>query len=247
MQRKVFSNGILTAVIVLGVAAGAQAKDHTPMTDQQIQTKIEHDLLAKDLVNVKVQVKDGIATLTGNVPSFGDKEEAGHVAGQLRDVSSVVNDIQVEQGANDADILQQLSSRINGYVFYTIYDIVQARVQDGVVTLKGEVTAPYKAQEIARMASKVQGVQKVENDIQVLPASMDDEHLRYEIASRIYGDSVFSDYAFEAHPPIHIIVDHGHVTLYGSVASRVGYRVAENIARSTFGVFSVKNELQIES
>ena len=79
-----------------------------------------------------------------------------------------------------------------------------------------------------------------------LPASIFDDELRATIASRIYRDSMFWNYAMQVNPPIHIIVDHGHVTLTGVVNSEVERRVAEVTARSTEFVFSVDNKLQLD-
>ncbi len=104
------------------------------------------------------------------------------------------------------------------------------------MTVSGKVTMPYKAQEIVDMTSRVLGVQEVRNEIQTLPVSLHDEQLRIALARRIYGDSLFHDYAFRPDPPVHIIVENGNVTLTGAVRSEVERRKAEHLARSTFGV-----------
>jgi osmotically-inducible protein OsmY len=78
-----------------------------------------------------------------------------------------------------------------------------------------------------------------------LPTSLYDEQLRYTIARRIYGDPLFSQYAIQINPPVHIIVEHGNVTLTGTVPSEVERRTAEVIARSTLA-FSVTNKLRVE-
>lgn len=120
-----------------------------------------------------------------------------------------------------------------------------SRVQ-GVVTLTGRVTMPYKADALVELASRVIGVQEVQNQIGTLPVSMMDDQLRYTIARRIYGDPLFWNYAIQVSPPIHIVVENGRVTLTGVVQSEVERRKAEVVARSTFGVFSVENTLRLE-
>jgi hypothetical protein len=73
-------------------------------------------------------------------------------------------------------------------VFYTIYDNVEGAVHDGVVTLTGKVTMPYKAPEIGDLVARVPGVQEVDNRISTLPVSGFDDQLRIAIASQIYRD-----------------------------------------------------------
>jgi osmotically-inducible protein OsmY len=105
---------------------------------------------------------------------------------------------------------------------------------------------PYKAEAFADLAARVAGVQDVRNEVRTLPVSRFDDQLRYAIARRIYGHDLFARYALEPNPPVHIIVEHGHVTLTGVVFSEVERRTAESLARGTFSVFSVTNQLRIE-
>jgi hyperosmotically inducible protein len=86
-------------------------------------------------------------------------------------------------------------------------------VKDGVVTLTGKVTMPYKRDDIEKRVGKIAGVQSVVDKIEVLPVSQFDEELRYRIARSIYGHSNFWNYAIMPNPPIHIVVEHGRVTL----------------------------------
>jgi len=148
--------------------------------------------------------------------------------------------------ASDRSLATEIAGQVRDYAHYTIFDDVQGTVRDGVVTLTGKVTDPYKASQIADRVKRVQGVREVDNKIQSLPASMFDDELRATIARRIYRDSMFWNYAMQVNPPIHIIVDHGHVTLTGVVNSEMERRVAEATARSTDFVFSVDNKLQLD-
>jgi hyperosmotically inducible protein len=146
----------------------------------------------------------------------------------------------------DQLIADRIGEKINGYVYYTIFDDVQGRVENGLVTLTGKVTAPHKAKSIAQVVKRIPGVREVDNQIETLPVSTFDDQLRYEIASNIYRDMMFSNYAMQVNPPIHVIVDRGHVTLVGVVNSEVERRVAEFKARDAFGSFSVANKLVLE-
>jgi osmotically-inducible protein OsmY len=115
-------------------------------------------LLSKDITDVAVDVNNGNVTLTETVFSIWQKEEADEIARGLQDVVAVSNRIEVHSDIEDEQLINEVRSRVNNYVFYTIFDIIQAGIDNGVVTLTGEVTQPYKAREISRMVSKLPGV-----------------------------------------------------------------------------------------
>jgi hyperosmotically inducible periplasmic protein len=106
---------------------------------------------------------------------------------------------------------------------------------------------PYKASEIQKRVARVSGVREVDNQIQTLPVSMFDDELRARIARQIYRDPLFWNYGIQVNPPIHVIVEHGRVTLSGVVGSEVDRRKAEMIARTTPNVFSVENKLRLDA
>ncbi len=144
---------------------------------------------------------------------------------------------------SDQALANQIASKVRRYVSYTIFDDVQIGVDQGVATLSGRVTMPYKAKDLGRIVARVPGVLEVKNEITTLPVSISDDRLRRSLARQIYRDSLFSTYAFQAYPPIHIVVENGRVTLAGAVSSEVERVKAEMIARTTFGVFNVENRL----
>jgi hyperosmotically inducible periplasmic protein len=150
------------------------------------------------------------------------------------------------QDSRDLGIALEISNRINRYPQFTIFDFVTGTVENGVVTLTGKVTMPYKKNDIARSAGEVNGVREVLNRIDVLPVSIHDERLRARIARAIYGNSAFWQYGAMANPPIHIIVDRGHVTLTGVVNSNVDRMLARSLATG-FGEFSVTNDLRTDA
>jgi osmotically-inducible protein OsmY len=143
-------------------------------------------------------------------------------------------------------IYNDISSTVNRYSHFTIFDDVSAQVENGVVTLSGNVTMPYKRDDIEKRVSKVAGVNKVVDNIAVLPVSGWDDQLRYRIARAIYGNSNFSNYAIGPNPPIHIIVEHGHVTLTGVVLNDMDRILARSLV-TQFGVMSVTNKLQTDA
>jgi osmotically-inducible protein OsmY len=156
------------------------------------------------------------------------------------------SDLAVVRGQNDEVLANEIAERVRQYAFYTIYDDVEGSVHDGVVTLTGKVTMPYKASDIADLVARVPGVREVDNKISTLPVSTFDDQLRFTIASDIYRDPLFWNYAIQVNPPVHVVVEHGHVTLTGVVNSEVERRKAEMIARTTPGVFSVDNQLRLD-
>jgi hyperosmotically inducible protein len=162
-------------------------------------------------------------------------------------VKSLVPDLTVTRSESDAMLANAIAKRIRQYVFYTIYDDVEGSVHDGVVTLTGKVTMPYKASDIGDLVARVPGVREVDNKISTLPVSTFDDQLRVTIARQIYRDPMFWNYAIQVNPPIHVVVENGHVTLTGVVNSEVERRKAETVARTTFGVFSVDNQLRLDS
>ena len=145
----------------------------------------------------------------------------------------------------DLQIFRDLSQQVLRYPNFTIFDSVGAHVDDGVVTLTGRVTMPYKRDAIAGRIAKIDGVREVRNDIAVLPVSQYDDDLRLQIARAIYGNSNFWRYGAMVNPPIHIIVENGRVTLEGVVNSNVDRMLARSIA-SSFGAFSVTNNLKTD-
>jgi len=146
----------------------------------------------------------------------------------------------------DFQVLKDVATSVDRYTRFTIFDDVNASVKDGVVTLTGKVTMPFKRDEIEKRVAKVNGVVTVHDQITVLPVSQFDDELRYRIARSIYGHSNFWNYAIMPNPPIHIVVERGRVTLTGVVNSEVDRMLARSLA-SQFGAFSVTNDLKTDA
>ena len=146
----------------------------------------------------------------------------------------------------DFQLLKDIATSVDRYTQFTIFDDVSARVKDGHVTLSGKVTMPYKRDDIERRVSKVNGVVGVRDEIAVLPVSTFDDELRFKIARSIYGHSNFWNYAIMPNPPIHIVVEHGRVTLTGVVNSEVDRMLARSLA-SQFNAFSVTSDLKTDA
>jgi hyperosmotically inducible protein len=146
------------------------------------------------------------------------------------------------QDRHDRRLADEIARAVSSYGRLTIFDDVSGAVENGVVTLRGKVTMPYKKNDIGDRISRIDGVSDVANLIDVLPVSPQDDNLRYRVARAIYGNPSFWNYAAMANPPIHIIVEHGRVRLTGVVNSNVERMLARSLATG-LGELSVANEL----
>jgi hyperosmotically inducible protein len=143
-------------------------------------------------------------------------------------------------------VLRDVASEVRQYSRFTVFDDVNAAIDNGVVTLMGKVTMPFKKDEIEARVARVEGVRQVRNELAVLPVSPFDDELRYRIARAIYSNAAFWHYAAMANPPIHIVVENGRVTLTGVVNNNVERMLARSLA-TNFGAFSVKNDLKTDA
>jgi hyperosmotically inducible periplasmic protein len=148
----------------------------------------------------------------------------------------------------DAEIAAKAAHEIRMYSRYTIWDNLNVQVADGNLRLTGQVSQPFKKNDLQRIVQGVPGVTSVTNELQVLPLSFNDDHLRIRIARAIYRDPALSRYAIQAVPPIHIIVNNGHVTLEGVVNNELEKNVASMRAASAGLSFGpVQNNLRVEN
>jgi len=150
------------------------------------------------------------------------------------------------QDRRDVRLADDIVKKVNTYAQFTIFDDVNARIDQGVVTLTGRVTMPYKKNDLGKRISGIDGVREVQNNIEVLPVSNFDEQLRHRVARAIYGNPSFWSYAAMANPPIHIIVQNGRVTLTGVVNSDVERMLARSLAVG-LGELSVESELRTDA
>jgi hyperosmotically inducible periplasmic protein len=130
--------------------------------------------------------------------------------------------------------------------YYGVFDNLAYKVDGYTVTLLGQVTRPTLKSDAGNVVKKIEGVEKVNNEIEVLPASPGDDRIRRAEYRAIYGDNVLSRYALQAVPPIHIIVKNGNVALEGIVATEADKNVAGIRANGVSGVFGVTNNLRVE-
>ncbi len=130
--------------------------------------------------------------------------------------------------------------------YYGIFDNLAYRVDGTTVTLLGQVARPSLKSDAGNVIKSIEGVETVNNEIEVLPASPNDDRIRLAEYRIIYSQAMLKRYALQAVPPIHIIVKNGHVTLEGVLANESEKNVANLMANGVRGVFSVTNNLKIE-
>jgi hyperosmotically inducible protein len=145
----------------------------------------------------------------------------------------------------DQSLARTAANAILAYEHYGVFDSVGLRVARGEITLLGSVYRPLAREEIERRVSGLRGVTGVYNEIRVQPASLFDDRLRSDLYRRIYGHSLLARHAGSPDPPVRIVVENGHVTLSGLVASRVEQSLVGHLARGS-QAFSVDNRVEIE-
>jgi len=130
--------------------------------------------------------------------------------------------------------------------YYGVFDNLAFKVDGYKVTLLGEVTRPTLKSDAEAVVKKIEGVESVDNRIEVLPLSPNDDRIRLAAYRAIYGQSGLNRYALQAIPPIHIIVKNGNVRLEGVVANEMDRNLAGIRANGVAGAFSIDNKLRVE-
>ena len=130
--------------------------------------------------------------------------------------------------------------------YYDVFDNLEYRIDGDQVTLSGQVVRPTLKSGAENVVKNIEGVEKVTNNIEVLPLSPNDDRLRIAVYRAIYGHTALQVYSIRSVPPIHIIVKNGNVTLEGVVANEGDKNIANIQANGVSGVFSVKNNLRVE-
>ena len=126
-----------------------------------------------------------------------------------------------------------------------VFDNLAYKVDGYNITLMGQVSRPTLKSDAENVVKKIEGVERVDNQIEVLPPSPTDDRLRLQLYRAIYGYPALQKYSLGVQQPIRIIVKNGKVTLEGVVDSEADKNIANIQANSVPGVFSVTNNLQV--
>jgi osmotically-inducible protein OsmY len=187
-------------------------------------------------------MKKGLNTFLSAVLAFGTTGLA--FAAPVDQASSPV------KASTDARIEQRLSGEVrhelNMIPQFTVFDNLAYRVDGSTVTLFGQVRDAIVKDSAEARVKHLEGVERVDNQIEVLPASFNDDRIRRRVAVAVFNDPRLFNYGIQPVPPIHIIVKNGHVNLEGVVRTQAEKDDAFIRANGVPGVFSVENNLQVE-
>ena len=132
--------------------------------------------------------------------------------------------------------------------WYGVFDNLAYEIDGSTVTLSGQVVQPSTRKDAERRVRKLKGVERVVNNIEVLPLSGFDDSVRANTYRALMGwNSPLFRYGRGVNPSIHIVVRGGHVTLEGVVSNEGDRRLASILTNSVPGVFSVTNNLRNEN
>ena len=164
--------------------------------------------------------------------------------------ASAVAAAPVEQPGERA-AFEQLAKKVRKELvtlpWYGVFDNLEYAIDGSTVTLSGQVVQPSTRKDAERRVRRLKGVERVVNNIQVLPLSGFDDSIRANAYRALFGwNSPLFRYGRGVNPSIHIVVNGGHVTLEGVVANEGDSRLAYIRARGVPGVFSVTNNLDVE-
>jgi hyperosmotically inducible periplasmic protein len=141
---------------------------------------------------------------------------------------------------------KQVRHELNMLPYVNAFDYMSFTVNDdNTVTLMGQVTNPVLKSDAGNVVKRIEGVERVDNQIQVLPVSFMDDGLRLRLFRTIYGYGPLQKYSLGVNKPIRIIVDSGRVTLMGVVDSEMDKNIAGLRANSVPGIFAVDNQLRV--
>jgi hyperosmotically inducible periplasmic protein len=246
MKKQLFA--VTVALLVL---LSMTAMASTGRYDQQIQQTVSEKIRdAKQMQSVSSSVDDGIVTLTGTVGLYQEKLDAAKKVKKLANVTGVRNDIVVTgENVPDGQLQEKLAKKLAydrvGY-FDNAFNYITVDVKDGVATLSGYTVWDVPKDSALSIVARMPGVKDVVNDVTVLPVSQFDDSIRQRTARAIYRDSQLGRYGTDPVDPIRIVVDKGHVTLYGTVQSAMDKTIAGIRANSVPGAFSVENKLVVD-
>ncbi|HEX4029350.1 MAG TPA: BON domain-containing protein [Terracidiphilus sp.] len=251
MKRNIFTAMLLLAGMALPALASAQTNPRQAQQDQQIQSLVSSQLEKKEVFrDVNAKVDDGIVTIQGTVPLYMDKLNAEKRVRKVKSVDGVRNHVSVGGPAiSDKEVQENLAGKLRydriGYGI--VFNSLGVAVDNGVVTLSGNVRDYPDRDSALAIVSTTAGVKDVVDEIAVAPVSIMDDGLRIRLARAIYGYSSLQRYALDPQAPIRIVVENGNVELAGVVLNDMDRQLAFTRANSVPGVFSVTNHLAVAS
>jgi hyperosmotically inducible protein len=156
-------------------------------------------------------------------------------------------DLSQDSNRSNRQVVKQVRQELVTLPYYGVFDNLAYEVEGSTVTLSGQVTQSSTRSDAGRRVAKIAGVQKVVNNIEVLPLSSLDDSIRRQAYRAVFNTAGLYRYAMGANPSIHIIVNRGQLTLEGVVNNKMDSQLAYMAARRVFAAFSVTNNLRLEN
>jgi len=152
-----------------------------------------------------------------------------------------------QAGEHKSTTVDKIRKELVTLPYFGVFDNLEYKVEGDTVTLYGQVVRPSTRQDAERRVARIEGIDRVINNIEVLPLSPFDDSIRARAYRTIFRTGGLYRYAMGANPSIHVIVKNGNLTLEGVVSNRMDSQLAYMAARSVPGVFSVTNNLRVGS
>jgi hyperosmotically inducible protein len=190
------------------------------------------------------------AAVAQTSPATGASQPASTSAVLMSSNGPVVADYGKQPQSSDPvenNIAKEVRHELLMLPYYSLFDDLEYTVQGRTVTLSGSLTSEHgvtKA-DAENAVKRIEGVDKVINNIKILPASPMDERARIKVYRSLEDTASLSQYFWEAAPSIHIVVDNQRVTLKGFVNSEMDKNLATMAAKQVPGIFQVTNELRV--
>jgi hyperosmotically inducible periplasmic protein len=177
----------------------------------------------------------------------GNQNSAGSGTNAITESIPVIPGVAEIKGPNRGDtrIAREVRHELLMLPYYSLFDDLRYRVNGSTVDLLGDVNTPSLKGDAEAAVKRIEGVEKVNNQINILPPSSSDDRIRQRTARAIFSFGGLSRYGWEAAPSIHIIVKNGRTTLLGVVDSEADKNAAGIRANGVPGVFNVTNNLVV--
>jgi hyperosmotically inducible protein len=194
-----------------------------------------------------------IATVGSLLLSVALQAEAAPARPQAQSTRTPAASVAGSNGSGHGEMTMMISDEIRHRLLmlsnYGVFDWLECELlPDGSAILRGAVTRPTLKSDAESTLKKIEGISRVDDQIEVLPISPTDDQIRIAVYRAIFRyESPLFRYATQSSAPIHIIVNNGHVTLKGNIDSAADSQLAYTAANGVPGVFDVKNELKVGS